>query len=54
MKKCVKCLAVFFIIAWLSTPVLLAQSTADGEDIIEPGESPQEELAKAAQTRWPI
>jgi hypothetical protein len=29
--------------------VLLAQSTADGDGIIEPGEDPQEELAKAAQ-----
>ena len=49
MQKCVKCLAVFFIIAWLSAPVLLAQNTADGDGIIEPGEDPQEELAKAAQ-----
>jgi hypothetical protein len=29
--------------------VLLAQNTADGDGIIEPGEDPQEELAKAAQ-----
>jgi hypothetical protein len=49
MKKCVRFLAVFFIIAWLSAPVLLAQNTDDGDGIIEPGEDPQEELAKAAQ-----
>jgi hypothetical protein len=39
----------FFLIVCLSAPVLLAQSTADGDGIIEPGEDPQEELAKAAQ-----
>jgi hypothetical protein len=33
----------------LLTPAILAQDTADGDGIIEAGENPQEELAKAAQ-----
>jgi hypothetical protein len=33
----------------LSAAVMLAQDTADGDGIIEPGENPDEELAKASQ-----
>jgi hypothetical protein len=40
---------IMFAVMLLSIPVILAQDTADGDGIIEAGENPQEELAKAAQ-----
>jgi hypothetical protein len=42
---------VLYVLAVLmfSAPVVLAQNTADGDGIIEPGQDPEEELAKAAQ-----
>ncbi len=43
-------LFVFFtLFRWIPAPFLLAQNTADGDGIIEPGENADEELAKAAQ-----
>ena len=49
MKKCVNCLAVFFLIVLLSAPILAAQDTAAGDSNIEPDKNSVEELAKAAQ-----
>jgi hypothetical protein len=40
---------VFTLFVWIPAPFLLAQNTADGDGIIQPGENADEELAKAAQ-----
>ena len=49
MKIVIPAVALVLIALLLSTPALLAQDTADGDGIIEPGENPDEELAKAPQ-----
>jgi hypothetical protein len=44
------CVSVALIVAMMvTTPISLAHATADGDGIIEPGEDPTEELAKAVQ-----
>ena len=42
-------LAFTVIAMMVTTPIPLAHATVDGDGIIEPGEDPTEELAKAAQ-----
>jgi len=49
VKISVWMLPVLFFLAWFPVSVVLAQNTADGDGIVEPGENPEEELAKAAQ-----
>jgi len=49
VKISVWMLTVLFFLAWFPVSVVLAQNTADGDGIVEPGENPEEELAKAAQ-----
>jgi len=42
-------IAIVFAVPLFLPTLLPAQNTADGDGIIEPGENPEEELAKAAQ-----
>ena len=49
MRTAISTITIVLTVMLLSTPVILAQDTADGDGIIEPGENPEEELAKAAQ-----
>jgi hypothetical protein len=42
-------IAIVFAVTLFLPTLLPAQNTADGDGIIEPGENPEEELAKAAQ-----
>jgi len=49
MKKTLLIVSFVLVVLMLSSPMALAQNTADGDGIIEPGENVEEELAKAAQ-----
>ena len=49
MRTAISTITIVLTVMLLSTPVILTQDTADGDGIIEPGENPEEELAKAAQ-----
>jgi hypothetical protein len=49
MKKWHWTIFAVYILILFSVSMLTAQNTADGDGIIEAGENPQEELAKAAQ-----
>ena len=48
-RKLVICFIACFLLVSLMPPIALAQNTADGDGVIEPGENKTEELAKAAQ-----
>jgi len=49
MRTAILIIMIIVTTILLLTPAILAQDTADGDVIIEAGENPQEELAKAAQ-----
>lgn len=49
MKKWPAIFIVICLILLSLSPMVAAQNTADGDGIVEPGENPEEELAKAAQ-----
>ena len=48
-RKFVICFIACFLFVSLMPPIALAQNTADGDGILEPGENKTEELARAAQ-----
>lgn len=48
-RKFFICFIACFLLVSILPPIALAQNTADGDGIIEPGENETEELARAAQ-----
>ena len=48
-RKGVICFIACFLLVSLMPPIALAQVTADGDGVIEPGENKREELARASQ-----